>query len=193
VGSDDTTWNDDLSRPPFYDKTQASPVINVLFAALWDLILCRITKMSYLAPSAGRGIKDIFDEKIPAISGVDADDANATEKHLVSPELMAYLKWLIYTAPFKDPFAQPRGAHHTEFYLDWVSTFEVKEDVFRRRLYEALDIWYSRFPATKKRGRSSLGDKFPRAGGGRVLDDPEDDPEAGDAAGDGGGDGGGGD
>ena len=173
MGNDDATWNDDLTRPPFYDKDQASPVNNVLFAALWDLILCSINKMSYLAPSAGLSIKDIFDEKIPAISGVDAGDANATEKHLVSPELMAYLKWLIYTAPFKDPFAQPRGADHTRFYSDWNYTFGAREAVFRQRLYEALVIWYGRFPATKKRARSSLGDKLPRAGGGRVLDDPE--------------------
>jgi hypothetical protein len=187
VGGDDVTWNDDLSKPPFYNKAQASPVINVLFAALWDLILCRITKMSYLAPSQGRSLKDIFDDKIPAISGVDADDANATEKHLVSPELMAYLKWLIYTAPFKDPFAQPRGNQHTQFYFDWVATFADKEKVFRQRLHEALDIWYGRFPATKKRSRSSLGDKFPRAAG-RVLEDPE----AGNPVpvGDGGGEGG---
>ena len=102
---------------------------------------------------------------------------------------MAYLKWPIYISPFKDPFAQPRGAHHTQFYFDWVSPFAAKEDVFRRRQYEALDIWYGKFPATKKRARSSHGDKLPRAGGGRVLDDPE----AGDAVGDGDNDGGGGD
>jgi hypothetical protein len=61
--------------------------------------------------------------------------------------------------------------------------------VFLRRLYKALDIWYGKFSATKKRARSSHGDKLPRAGGGRVLDDPE----AGDAVGDGDGGGGGGD
>ncbi len=62
---------------------------------------------------------------------------------------MAYLKWPIYIAPFKDPFAQPRGAHHTQFYFDWICTFAAKEDVFCQRLHEALDIWYGRFPATK--------------------------------------------
>ena len=102
---------------------------------------------------------------------------------------MAYLKWPIYIAQFKDPFAQPQGNQHTQLYFDWVSPFAAKEDVFRRRQYEALDIWYGKFPATKKRARSSLGDKLPRAGGGRVLDDPE----AGDAEGDDGGGGGGGD
>ena len=187
------TWNDDLNQPPFYNKAQASPVIIVIFAGLWDLILCRITKMSYLAPSAGSSIKDISEEKIPAISRVDADDANATEKHLVRPELMAYLKWLIYTAPFKDPFAQPRGARHTEFYVDWVSTFAAKEEGFRKRMHEALAIWYEQFPPSKKRGRASLGDKRPRVSGGKVLDDPEADnaaPGAGnaDVGGGGGGD-----
>jgi hypothetical protein len=99
---------------------------------------------------------------------------------------MAYLKWPIYISPFKDPFAQPRGAHHTQFYFDWLSTFASKEDGFCQRLHEALHIWYGKFPAAKKRARSSLGDKLPRAGAGRVLDDPE----AGNPVGDGGGEGG---
>jgi hypothetical protein len=72
---------------PFY-KDRASPVINVLFAARWVLILCSITKKSFLLPAPGRSSKDIFieffDDKFPAISGVHANDSNATEKHSTS-------------------------------------------------------------------------------------------------------------
>ena len=47
--------------------------------------------MGYLIPSPSRTLKEIFKEKI-----------HGTEKYLVSAELIAYLKWLIYEADFKD-------------------------------------------------------------------------------------------
>ena len=100
---------------------------------------------------------------------------NAKEKRIVSPELIAYLKWLIYTAAFKDPFVEPRGAIHRQFYLDWVDFFASKEDSFRQRLKEHLEIWYAKFPAGKKHGRSSRADNIPRANRRRSasLDDPD--------------------
>jgi hypothetical protein len=175
VGDDDVAWNDDLRKPPFYDKTRPSPTFNLLFAALWDLILCSMTKMSNFAPTGGRSLHDIFDQKIPAVEGAEEDDVNIKEKNLVSPELIAYLKWLIYTAPFKDPFAEPRGSLHIQFYVNWVRTYATQEDQSRKRLFEALEIWYDKFPITKKRGRQSLVDKLPKAScaGGAVLDDLE--------------------
>ena len=39
----------------------------------------------------------------------------AKEKHIVSPKLIAYLKWLFYTTPFKDPFAEQQGGR--QFYF----------------------------------------------------------------------------
>jgi hypothetical protein len=64
-----------------------------------------MTKMSGLAPAPGRILQDIFQAKIPKINPQDA-----TEKirhQAISPELIAYLKWLIYsrfyTSAFKDP------------------------------------------------------------------------------------------
>ena len=47
--------------------------------------------MGRLIPSPGRRIRDIFMEKV-----------HGTDKFLVSAELIAYLKWLIYVAAFKD-------------------------------------------------------------------------------------------
>ena len=97
-----------------------------------------------------------FQRKISAIDGcTDEDDVNAEEKCIVSPKLIAYLKWLIYTAAFKVPFAEQQGAIHRQFYLDSVDTFASKEDSFLQRLKEQLEIWYAMFPAGKKRGSSS--------------------------------------
>ena len=60
-----------------------------------------MTNMGCLIPSPSRTPKDIFKEKI-----------HGTEKYLVSAELIAYLKWLIYVAAFKD-----RGnVNHVRFY-----------------------------------------------------------------------------
>ena len=42
-------------------------------------------------PSMGCSLKDIFKERVPG-----------ADKFLVSAELIAYLKWLIYVAAFKD-------------------------------------------------------------------------------------------
>ena len=62
-------------NPPFYDPGRASPTFNLLFAALWDLILPSITKMCIFAPEAGRSIEDVFNMKMPAFA--DEEDAFA--------------------------------------------------------------------------------------------------------------------
>ena len=67
---------------------------------------------------------------------------------------MAYLKFRIYTAAFKDP--HKRGAEHVQYYLRWTRTFAANEDVYRKQLLETLEIGYDMFPPTKKRGRSLL-------------------------------------
>lgn len=144
---------DDLRAAPYYTKTNESPVFNQLFAALYDLILCRITKMSSLAPSPGRTPEAIFQEKIPKINPADETER---ARFLIGPELIAYLKWLIYTAAFKDPNAGDRGAIHSRFYVDWVSEIVTKEKGYRKKLLEQLQIWYGKHRSTKKRGRDSI-------------------------------------
>ena len=63
--------------------------------------------MSSFSPDSSSrcSLKDIFEEMISAVDscteGGDEGDVNAKEKHMVSPELIAYLKWrisVIYTA-----------------------------------------------------------------------------------------------
>ena len=50
--------------------------------------------------------------------------------------------------------------------------FAGKEDIFSKKLLEALEIWYARFPPSKKRGRSLLAARPRVSVGGAQLDDP---------------------
>ena len=56
--------------------------------------------MSTFAPdiSHSLSLKDIFNNKIPAVADTEEGDVKATEKHLLSPELIAYLKCLTIVA-----------------------------------------------------------------------------------------------
>ena len=54
-----------------------------------------------------------------------------------------------------------RGAAHLQCYLDWKRTIAAKEDILSKRLLEALQIWYAKFPSSKKRGRSLLAGRPP--------------------------------
>ena len=56
------------------------------------------TKMSTFAPYIGHSLRDIFNNKIPAVANTDKGDVKAMEKHLVSPGLIAYLECLIIVA-----------------------------------------------------------------------------------------------
>ena len=61
-------------------------------------IYAALTKMSTFSPDISHSLKDIFNNKIPAVANTGEGDVKATEKHLVSPELIAYLKCLIIVA-----------------------------------------------------------------------------------------------
>ena len=176
---------DDLRTAPYYTKTADSPVINLLFAALYDLIICRITKMSSLAPGPGRTLQTIFQEKIPKIQPADPRER---EKFVVGPELIAYLKWLIYSAAFKDPYSGERGAVHAQYYANWVSEIVGKEKGYRKKLLEQLEIWYAKHLPRKKRGRESIEPDLSKLAPGSTisLDDWEqnDSDDAGGAGGD---------
>ena len=67
----------------------------ILFASM--RIYAAWTKMSTFSPDISHSLKDIFNntDKIPAVANTDKGDVKATEEHLVSPELIAYLKCLI--------------------------------------------------------------------------------------------------
>jgi len=60
-------------------------------------------------PSGGdhrHSLDEIFEYKLPKLKEGDSD------KYLIGAELIVLLKWLIYTAPFKDVNVEPRGQIH---------------------------------------------------------------------------------
>ena len=61
------------------------------YSQLSTISFFKLINMGRLIPSMGRSLKDIFKERVPG-----------ADKFLVSAELIAYLKWLIYVAAFKD-------------------------------------------------------------------------------------------
>ena len=105
--------DDDLRRAPYYTEHRASPVFNLLFAAMYDLILCRIPKMGLLVPGQGRTVADVLEERIPKYDTNDDDDevdADSEPEYVVGPKL----QWLIYSAPFKAPDHGKRAGVHSE-------------------------------------------------------------------------------
>ena len=61
--------------------------------------------MGLFVPSgaAGRNLDALFAKKVPKIKD------NKCEKWLVGAKILAYLKWLIYSAAFNDPTAVCRA------------------------------------------------------------------------------------
>jgi hypothetical protein len=51
---------DDLWNPQFFVVKADSPIINQLFAALHELILGKLTNMSYVIPCRDRKLMQIF-------------------------------------------------------------------------------------------------------------------------------------
>ena len=98
----------------------------------------------------------IFADKIPNIK----DDED--EKWLVGADIlemarwrryishMISLQWLIYTAAFKDPNAEPRGSLHAKFFRDWRKTFQSSEPIIRKKLKKQLEFWYAKHPPSKR-------------------------------------------
>ena len=101
-----------------------------------------MTNMGLVIPSRDRTLKQIFKDKV---AGTDHD--------LVSAELIAYLKWLIYVAAYEDR----SQVDHVKFYNDELIFLQHPNNrQWRGRLYIALEEWYSEHPPTKKR-RSNIG------------------------------------
>lgn len=170
---------DNLRTAPFFTDHDDSPNFNKLFAALYDLIFGKMTNMGLLIPSRDRTLKRIFRDKVV---GTDHD--------LVSPELIAYLKWLIYVAPYE----QRNLVDHEKFYNEELAFLKNPENAaWRVALYDALTEWYSEHAPSKKRrsiGRVSdpvsvvVNRRFKNIDkyDGRHIDDVDDD--AADAAAD---------
>ena len=117
--------------------TADSPNFNWLLAALYDLIFGKLTNMGHVIPSRDRTLRQIFTEKVPG-----------TDRHLISPELIAYLKWLIYVSAYEDRST----VAHVEFYQKQVVLYQnpANYKMWRSLLCKELDGWYPEHQPTKK-------------------------------------------
>ena len=78
------------------------------------------------------------------------------EKYLVSAKLIAYLKWLMNVAAFKDC----GNVDHLLYYNKQVAFLNhLNNQLWRELLYTALDAWYSKFsgkPSKKQKAGSAV-------------------------------------
>ena len=116
-----------MRSPPYFRTHADSPNFNRLL----------LTNMGRLVPDNHRTLADVFKEKI-----------YGTDKYLVSAEIIAYLKWLIYVAAFKD-----RGnVAHELFYNKELGFLKKPSSAqWRAQLYKALEGWYNDFKPSRKR------------------------------------------
>ena len=124
-----------MRAAPYFTKRDNSPRFNRLFAAIYDIFFTKLTNLGRLIPCSGRTLKDIFTDRI-----------HGTDKYLVSAQLIAYLKWLIYVAAFKDRST----LQHEVFYKRTLRMFK-GSDQWRGRLYIELEAWYKDFQPSKRR------------------------------------------
>jgi hypothetical protein len=83
----------------------------------------------------------LFKEKVPG-----------TDELLISPELIGYLKWLIYVAAYGDRTL----VSHAEFYAKDVAFLrDPGYKLWRSFLYTELDEWYSKRPPSSKKSKSN--------------------------------------
>ena len=69
-------------------------------------------------------------------------DSRGEERYLVGPELIAYLQWLIYTAPFKALDQGKPGDEHKKYFDTWVRSFKAKWGAYSKKLFKELEKWY---------------------------------------------------
>ena len=138
---------DDLRSAPFFDETAKFPNVNRLFAALYDLIFSKLTNMGHVIPSQNRALKEIFKDKVPGMAR-DKDH----DLQVISPELIAYLKWLIYVAAYEDRSL----VEHEQFYQDQVAFYRnpAYYKIWRSLLYQELHAWYQEHPRSSKKRKS---------------------------------------
>jgi hypothetical protein len=100
--------------------------------------------MSYVIPSHNSALKQIFLEKVPG-----------TDQDLVGPQLIAYLKWLIYVSAFDDRSL----VAHDEFYQKQVLRFQNPANyrMWRSLLFKELEEWYTKHPPSSKKRKSTGG------------------------------------
>ena len=112
--------------------------------------------MGLVAPNPGRSIADVFEETIP-----NYGDSAGKERHVVGPELIVYLQWLIRCAPFKSPDQGARRDEHKKYYDAWVVSFKARRGAYRKKLLKELQIWYHKHPPGMMKGHGRRRSKVP--------------------------------
>lgn len=141
------TWDlrdgsDQLLVPPFMKAGVARKPFNLLFAGIYDLFFSKMTRMDHVVATAYEpDVKALFRKKI-----------FGTDKFLISAELVAYLKWLIYTAAFKEKTSIPD--HDKFFAVEVASLKDPANSMWRAALCVELERWYAVHRPTNKRRRS---------------------------------------
>jgi hypothetical protein len=94
--------------------------------------------MGHVIPSRNSTLVQIFKEKVPG-----------SDQHLISQELIAYLKWLIHVAAYNDRSTLA----HAVFYQKQVLLYQnpANYKMWRSQLYKELDEWYKEHLPSKKR------------------------------------------
>jgi hypothetical protein len=101
------------------------------------LILTCSSQDHYLTiPNFGKysDLEEIFEYKLHKLNEKEHD------RYLIDAEIIAYLKCLIYTAPFKDCNAKPRRQTHELFFKNWLATIRGGEKVMCKKLKVQLKI-----------------------------------------------------
>ena len=110
--------------------------------------------MGLLIPSRERTLVQIFTEKVPG-----------TDRLLLSAELIAYLKWLIYVAAYED---RSKVDHETMYNKEVAWLNKPENHLWRSYLYKELEEWWSVHPPSSKKRKSTS-----KAVGATVVDDDD--------------------
>lgn len=141
---------DRLRESPFFVPKEDSPSFNQLFAGLYDLIFSKLTRTAHLVPTTDRNIRTIFAEKVHGHDNLE----------IVNSKTIAYLKWLIYIAAFKDEKFRCL-IDDSQFYVAQCKTLEAAENNFwKEDLLDELETWYQAHPPTSKKRKSTLQNEF---------------------------------
>ena len=123
-------------------STQIPPRSEQALCSTYNLQVCDFTNMlSDFQPLPSRTLKEKY--------------LVGAEKYLVSAKLIAYLKWLMNVAAFKDCGNVDHLHNKQVAFLN-----HPNNQLWRELLYTALDAWYSKFsgkPSKKQKGRFSCG------------------------------------
>ena len=103
--------------------------------------------MGLIAPNPGRSIADVFEDTI-----LNYGDSAGEERHVVGPELIEYLQWLIYSAQFKSPDQGACGDEHKKYYNTWVVSFKARWGAYHKNLLKELEKWYHKHPPGMTKG-----------------------------------------